>query len=80
MYDVTGSYEPGFNLAGAMISLSGLMLFVVPYMDTKPYLEVMQAEAAAKARTIQKQVSDLQSDAACTDTVTTVIAMPMTDD
>jgi len=37
LYDVTGSYDPGFNLAGMLVSLSGLMLFVIPYMETKPY-------------------------------------------
>ncbi|XP_001606934.1 monocarboxylate transporter 13 isoform X1 [Nasonia vitripennis] len=28
--DVTGSYDPGFSVAGIMIAASGLMLFVVP--------------------------------------------------
>jgi hypothetical protein len=37
IYDVTGSYDPGFNLAGMLISLSGIILFVIPYMKTKPY-------------------------------------------
>lgn len=34
---MTGSYDPGFNLAGILISLSGIMLFAIPYMKTKPY-------------------------------------------
>ena len=28
--DTTGSYDPGFYVAGTMIALSGLMLFVIP--------------------------------------------------
>lgn len=28
--DMLGSYNPGFYLAGAMISVSGLMLFLIP--------------------------------------------------
>ena len=32
LYDVTQSYDPGFYLAGTMIAISGLMLFVIPYI------------------------------------------------
>lgn len=37
LYDATGSYDPGFNLAAALISISGLMLFIVPWLDRKIY-------------------------------------------
>ncbi|RWS02448.1 monocarboxylate transporter 9-like protein, partial [Dinothrombium tinctorium] len=35
MYDLTDSYDPGFGLAGAMIAISGLMLFFTPYLSPK---------------------------------------------
>jgi len=34
MFDAFGSYNSGFILMGSMISLSGLMLYPVPYMKT----------------------------------------------
>lgn len=30
LYDYTGSYDPGFSVSGAMIAVSGLMLFFIP--------------------------------------------------
>ena len=33
MFDAYGSYNPGFLLMGSMISLSGLMLYPVPYIQ-----------------------------------------------
>ncbi|RWS27467.1 monocarboxylate transporter 9-like protein [Leptotrombidium deliense] len=33
MYDVTNSYDPGFSVAGALIVVSGVMLFVIPYLS-----------------------------------------------
>lgn len=39
LYDYTNSYVPGFLFAGAMICISGLMLFLIPplqrYIDQK---------------------------------------------
>ncbi|KAI1278106.1 Monocarboxylate transporter 9 [Halotydeus destructor] len=35
LYDLTGSYSPGFNFAGASIALSGLMLFFVPVVERR---------------------------------------------
>ena len=34
MFDQTGSYDGGFLLMGGMISLSGLMLYPVPCINT----------------------------------------------
>lgn len=33
LYDQTNSYTPGFIFAGAMIAVSGLMLFVIPSLQ-----------------------------------------------
>lgn len=30
LFDVTGSYNPGFILAGTAIGLSGIILFLIP--------------------------------------------------
>ena len=35
MYDLTSSFDVGFNLAGGLISLSGLMLFAVPLVQER---------------------------------------------
>ena len=34
MFDQTGSYDGGFLLMGGMISLSGLMLYPIPYIKS----------------------------------------------
>ena len=34
MFDAFGSYNSGFILMGCMITLSGLMLYPVPYIQT----------------------------------------------
>ena len=33
MFDVRGSYDDAFYLMGAMISISGLMLFSIPFVQ-----------------------------------------------
>ncbi|XP_076336091.1 LOW QUALITY PROTEIN: monocarboxylate transporter 13-like [Tachypleus tridentatus] len=33
LYDVTGSYDPGFFVSGAVITISGLMMFCLPYLQ-----------------------------------------------
>lgn len=30
LYDILGSYDPGFYLAGITVAVSGLMLFAIP--------------------------------------------------
>lgn len=35
LYDVLGSYNPGFYLSGSNIAVSGLMLFVIPYVQRR---------------------------------------------
>ncbi|KAE9533341.1 hypothetical protein AGLY_009244 [Aphis glycines] len=35
LYDVTGSYNPGFYLSGSNIAISGLMLFIIPYVQRR---------------------------------------------
>ncbi|XP_067143093.1 monocarboxylate transporter 12-like [Centruroides vittatus] len=32
LYDWTGSYDPGYHVSGAMIAVSGLMLFGIPFI------------------------------------------------
>lgn len=32
MFDLTGSYDPGFSWAGSMILIGGLILFLLPYL------------------------------------------------
>lgn len=36
LYDVLGSYDPGFVVSGAMIAASGLILFLVPCVSKPP--------------------------------------------
>ncbi|XP_001950241.2 uncharacterized protein LOC100161575 [Acyrthosiphon pisum] len=33
LFDITGSYNPAFYLSGSNIAISGLMLFVIPYVQ-----------------------------------------------
>ena len=35
LYDKTGAYEVGFYCAGAMIFVSGAMLFALPYISRR---------------------------------------------
>jgi len=35
LFDMTGSYNPGFYLSGSNIAISGLMLFVIPYVQRR---------------------------------------------
>lgn len=35
LYDAIGNYESGFYFAGTMIFISGVMLFVLPWMEKK---------------------------------------------
>ncbi|XP_060844246.1 monocarboxylate transporter 12-like [Rhopalosiphum padi] len=35
LFDITGSYNPGFYLSGSNIAASGLMLFVIPYVQRR---------------------------------------------
>ena len=35
LYDAIGNYESGFYFAGTMIFISGVMLFVLPWMERK---------------------------------------------
>ena len=35
LYDATGNYEIGFYFSGVMIFLSGVMLFVIPWIERK---------------------------------------------
>lgn len=32
LYDATKSYDPGYHISGAMIAMSGLMLFAIPFI------------------------------------------------
>ena len=34
LYDILGSYDAGFYVAGTVIVLSGLMLFCIPVVET----------------------------------------------
>lgn len=54
LYDITGSYNPGFILAGTTIAISGVMLFAIPPLQR--YLERKRVAAAA-AGDIQLQES-----------------------
>lgn len=49
IYDMTQSYDPGFYLAGALIALSGLMLFAIPYMQTTDCKDQNQEKPKAPA-------------------------------
>ncbi|XP_013779101.1 monocarboxylate transporter 12-like [Limulus polyphemus] len=33
LYDATGSYDPGFYVSGAVIAISGMMMFCLPYVQ-----------------------------------------------
>ncbi|XP_025198138.1 monocarboxylate transporter 5-like [Melanaphis sacchari] len=35
LFDIMGSYNPGFYLSGSNIAVSGLMLFTIPYMQRR---------------------------------------------
>ena len=35
LYDAIGNYESGFYFAGAMIFISGVMLFILPWMERR---------------------------------------------
>ena len=35
LYDMFGNYESGFYFAGTMIFISGVMLFVLPWMERR---------------------------------------------
>ena len=50
MYDAVGSYDVGFYFAGAMIFLSGFMLFAIPWLERK-----RDAETIA---TVEEQYDD----------------------
>lgn len=54
LYDITGSYNPGFILAGTTIAISGVMLFAIPPLQR--HLERKRVAAAA-AGDIQLQES-----------------------
>lgn len=46
LFDVLNSYTPGFILAGAMIALSGFMLFFMPLLQKNVSQNVPQLEMA----------------------------------
>ncbi|GFU45314.1 monocarboxylate transporter 12 [Nephila pilipes] len=45
LYDFLGSYDPGFFMSGAMIAISGIMLFLVPCISKPPNIHVSDPEA-----------------------------------
>lgn len=47
--DVTGSYDPGFYVAGFMIAISGLMLFFIPCLQRCTQAKKVRDNASAKA-------------------------------
>ncbi|PRD24076.1 UNVERIFIED_CONTAM: slc16a12 [Trichonephila clavipes] len=44
LYDFLGSYDPGFFMSGAMIAISGIMLFLVPCISKPPSIHVSDPE------------------------------------
>lgn len=45
MYDITLSYDPAFILAGVMIAISGLIMFVVPPLQRRQARKEMELNA-----------------------------------